>query len=275
MARTKKLGMQLIQDKKSRRKQLEKRKKTLEKSAMDLSTLCGVDVGMIVYGPDDVQPILIGPPGKEQVLAGLIDSYKATPSCNKVYNLSDFFKEKTEDFEGEIKKLISDGGVMAKIDAVKRKINLAKGSISNFKEFEDLDQEVNGVNFGPSMWGYNELVAEPYSVVPMPEINEQMRFDMGCLSGSYSVVPMPEINEQIRFDMGCLPMPVINEQMALDMECLSGSYGVVPMPEINDQRRFDLGWFSSNIDAEKLSSAKEWFLNQETLFGGFGDVAVV
>ncbi|GFP95734.1 mads-box transcription factor 4 [Phtheirospermum japonicum] len=120
-----KLRMQLISNSKARRKYFEKRKKSLEKAAKDLSTLCGVDIGMIVYAPaqgkHSDQPITIWPPENQQVLVGLIDSYKAS-SCNKTYTLSDFFKDKTEKVEDEVKnKLQFDGGLMAKIDCCEEK----------------------------------------------------------------------------------------------------------------------------------------------------------
>ncbi|GFQ05660.1 mads-box transcription factor 4 [Phtheirospermum japonicum] len=256
-----KLRMQLIINSKARRKYFEKRKKSLEKAAKDLSTLCGVDIGMIVYAPaqgkHSDQPITIWPPGNQQVLVGLIDSYKAS-SCNKTYTLSDFCKEKTEK---ELKnKLQFDGGLMAKIDAVRRRINLMKGSTTESTDHVLKDYCNNSVDQESNMWKHEEQWPPNfvyYSDQANNNNNDQMmmmNYGGGVSNGMYGV---DEDNYYacIGFD---------HQDCGFDvqtLETLPGSY------TINDQMPLDMDWFSPHVDAggsEERFSPEAWFLNQES-----------
>ncbi|CAA0833778.1 Unknown protein [Striga hermonthica] len=152
-----KARLRFIADTKKRSEEFEKRKKALEKSASELSTLCGVDVGMIIYGPvhskDYLDSPAMWPRNSPEVLEGLIESYKSTLGYEgrpKEYGLSDFFTEKAAKAEEELKKLrglrypmphedsfncmpLEDieqlcGVLGAKIEAVRGRINEMKGS---------------------------------------------------------------------------------------------------------------------------------------------------
>ncbi|KAK4425937.1 hypothetical protein Salat_1787700 [Sesamum alatum] len=73
--------------------------------------LCGVDIGMIVYGPaqnhKSNEPT-VWPRDGHELLASLIDSYESRSGhdCrSRTYKLSAFFKDQTEKTEEELKKL--------------------------------------------------------------------------------------------------------------------------------------------------------------------------
>ncbi|CAA0829386.1 MADS-box transcription factor family protein [Striga hermonthica] len=153
-----KLRMQLIADKKSRLRQFEKRKKALEKAAHELSTLCGVEIGMIVYGPERARPEIWPREATNQhVLPGLIDSYVSTlghEGRNKAIGLADFFVDRAEEAEDELRKVREKsrparypmpgedryncmrmeeleqfcGTLAAKIQSVRGRIDMMKGS---------------------------------------------------------------------------------------------------------------------------------------------------
>ncbi|KAL6566405.1 hypothetical protein OROGR_002020 [Orobanche gracilis] len=199
-----KLRVHLIPGEKARREGFKKRMKALEKAAHVLSTRCGVDIGMIIYGPapDEKKknfPDLptVWPKNQESVVARLIESYKSRSGCdcsgsrnNNTYDLSDYFKEKTKQADDDLKKLrektrISEpvkypipdggdccsynctsleelkqfhGGLTAKIDAVRGRINLMKESIMSQYYSVDDDQESRGAYYAPpqqSVWHWN------------------------------------------------------------------------------------------------------------------------
>ncbi|KAG8370502.1 hypothetical protein BUALT_Bualt14G0123500 [Buddleja alternifolia] len=153
-----KLRMELISKPKARLMAFEKRKKSLEKKADELSTLCGVNICMIIYwrkhDNESNEPMIW--PRNHEVVASMIDSYKSRSNhdCrDRIYNLSNFFKDQTEKIEEERQKLSKkmkevkypkwDEGydglsydemkefasmLTARIDAARGRINLIKGS---------------------------------------------------------------------------------------------------------------------------------------------------
>ncbi|KAL6522882.1 hypothetical protein OROHE_016729 [Orobanche hederae] len=199
-----KLRVHLIPHEKARREGFKKRKKALEKAAHVLSTRCGVDIGMIIYGPaalgenkNFADPPTVWPKNQESVVARLIESYKSRSGCNgaggqnnNTYDLSDYFKDKTKQAEDDLKKLrektrISEpvkypipaggdccrynctsleelkqfhGGLTAKIDAVRGRINLMKESIMS-QYYSVADREsCGGAYYAPppqSVWQWN------------------------------------------------------------------------------------------------------------------------
>ncbi|KAL6548207.1 hypothetical protein OROGR_008628 [Orobanche gracilis] len=197
-----KLRVHLIPHEKARREGFKKRMKALEKAAHVLSTRCGVDIGMIIYGPalgdkkNFADPPTVWPKNQESVVARLIESYKSRSGCNgsggpnnNRYDLSDYFKEKTKQAEDDLKKLrektrISEpvkypmpsdghccrynctsleelkqfhGGLTAKIDAVRERINLMKESIMS--QYYSVDNQESGVAYyappQQSAWQWN------------------------------------------------------------------------------------------------------------------------
>ncbi|XP_022847659.1 agamous-like MADS-box protein AGL11 [Olea europaea var. sylvestris] len=106
MGRTK-LTLELRNNHKACRVTFEKRRKGLEKKAYELSTLCGVKIGMILYGPaegdEPVKPI-IWPENREEI-ENLISSYKkrSDDDCRqRTYDLSFFFKNKVKKVQEEL-----------------------------------------------------------------------------------------------------------------------------------------------------------------------------
>ncbi|CAI9759878.1 unnamed protein product [Fraxinus pennsylvanica] len=104
-----KLTLELRNNKKARRVTFEKRRKGLEKKAYELSTLCGVKIGMILYGPSEgdepVEPT-IWPENREEI-ENLISSYKkrSDDDCRqRTYDLSFFFKDQVKKVQEELVK---------------------------------------------------------------------------------------------------------------------------------------------------------------------------
>ncbi|KAL0388867.1 UNVERIFIED_CONTAM: hypothetical protein Sradi_2768500 [Sesamum radiatum] len=74
------LRLELISNEKARVAAFGKRKKSLEKAAHELSTLCGVDIGMVVYFPaqnNEANQPTIWPKDGHELLTSLIHSYKS------------------------------------------------------------------------------------------------------------------------------------------------------------------------------------------------------
>ncbi|KAB1211245.1 Transcription factor mef2A [Morella rubra] len=105
-----KLTMELISKEKSRSATFQKRKKGLMKKAEELSTLCGVSVSMIIYGPrqrDRLLELDICPQDRVK-LDIVIDKYKTDTSLKRArgaFDLSDFFIERNKRVEVEVKRL--------------------------------------------------------------------------------------------------------------------------------------------------------------------------
>ncbi|CAA3010539.1 agamous-like MADS-box protein AGL11 [Olea europaea var. sylvestris] len=104
-----KLTLELRNNHKARRVTFEKRRKGLEKKAHELSTLCGVKIGMIIYRPaegdEPVEPT-IWPENREEI-ENLISSYKkrSDDDCRqKTYDLSFFFTNKVKKVQEELVK---------------------------------------------------------------------------------------------------------------------------------------------------------------------------
>ena len=151
-----KISMKLISNEKSRMVTYSKRKKGLKKKAYELSTLCGVDVCMIIYGPiqkDNSNELAIWPENQENV-EKMINKYKGTSTGTRkkeTLSLSDYFIQRKKNIEKEISRVrmesfeamystwieglnsFSDaqkevllGLLDSKIDEVQRKINVIK-----------------------------------------------------------------------------------------------------------------------------------------------------
>ncbi|KAH6816728.1 hypothetical protein C2S51_021548 [Perilla frutescens var. frutescens] len=98
--------MKLISNKKARLVSFEKREKGLKKAAHELSTLCGVDIGMIIYNAESNETVVW--PERPGPVARMIElhesSFDQERRC-KTYGVSDYFKEHRERVEKEIKKM--------------------------------------------------------------------------------------------------------------------------------------------------------------------------
>ncbi|GER31420.1 MADS-box transcription factor family protein [Striga asiatica] len=93
--------MQFIPDGKCRLKTFQRRKMTLEKNGRDLSTFCGVDIAMVVFGPEKAGPEIW--PSKAD---GVIDFYilARAQNKNKSYDMADFLLEKALQAEDQLRK---------------------------------------------------------------------------------------------------------------------------------------------------------------------------
>ncbi|EPS73650.1 hypothetical protein M569_01111 [Genlisea aurea] len=196
MGRTK-VRMELITNQKSRIKAYEKRKKGLEKGAHELSTLCGVDIAMILYGPlggEGETTTNIWPKEGEdsQVLSNLIQAYNLSAphvdSRYRTYNLTSFYKDQTDSINEEMKRLRKknrdamylqwddktirslsaqdlqkfSATLAAKIDAVKGKIDMMKATrilMAQQKQQQQQQQSMIVMNPPP------RLMVEPENVV--------------------------------------------------------------------------------------------------------------
>ncbi|GER41314.1 MADS-box transcription factor [Striga asiatica] len=164
-----KVRFRFITNMKKRFEEFEKRKKALEKSASQLSTLCGVDVGMIIYGPahskDYADRPTMWPNNNPEVLEGLIESHKSTLGYEarpKVYDLSDFFTEKAAKAEDELKKLRElkypipheDRFNCMPMEEIEQLCGLLGAKI------EAVRGRINEMKFGPAVWNYEQNTGE-------------------------------------------------------------------------------------------------------------------
>ncbi|KZV23061.1 hypothetical protein F511_08742 [Dorcoceras hygrometricum] len=103
-----KLHMDFISKEKSRIMTFKKRKEGLKKKLHQLTTLCGVDACMIIYGPREEKGAIepdIWPQNSDETRR-MIDSYKGMNKDSiKSYGLSDFFQDRAKRVEDELSKL--------------------------------------------------------------------------------------------------------------------------------------------------------------------------
>lgn len=105
-----KLKLELIPNEKSRKTTFEKRSKGLMKKCNELSTLCNVDVCMVINdggGPTSQQPQRTYPKNTEEVNR-IIQRYLTTTKDNppkKMSGLSDFFMDQKKKIDSELSKL--------------------------------------------------------------------------------------------------------------------------------------------------------------------------
>ncbi|XP_048332913.2 MADS-box transcription factor 18 [Ziziphus jujuba] len=213
-----KLKMELIENEKSRRLTFQKRKKGLTKKCSELSTLCGIDVCTIIYGPNnhtkDPSVELETWPKDHIEVIRIIQRYQAATIYKppkKTSNLSDFYIERKKNIDSKIDKLrkakypISDelithycassgdhqlglllGRLDSKIEAVKRMIEFRKqNQVINYNPHDHVDHlfDQKFVSFNnnniPQLDQMVRSVPMPQYVYPNPMIDHnQMRMMM-------------------------------------------------------------------------------------------------
>lgn len=106
-----KQNMELIANEKSRKITFQKRKNGMLKKCYEFSTLCGIDVCMIMYGPEDgngrPREVATWPTNKDDV-ARIIKRYQAQTMSKppkRVFSLSDIFMDRKKKVDKEISKL--------------------------------------------------------------------------------------------------------------------------------------------------------------------------
>ncbi|KZV20157.1 hypothetical protein F511_01014 [Dorcoceras hygrometricum] len=103
-----KLHMEFISKEKSRITTFKKRKEGLKKKLYQLTTLCGVDACMIIYGPSQEKGAIeadIWPKNSDETRR-MIDIYKGMNKDSiKSYGLSDFFQDRAKRIDDELSKL--------------------------------------------------------------------------------------------------------------------------------------------------------------------------
>ncbi|KAL2229695.1 agamous-like MADS-box protein AGL92 [Sesamum indicum] len=220
-----KLRLELISSEKARVAAFERRKKGLEKAADELSTLCGVDIGMIVYLPaqnNEANEPTIWPKNGHELLASLTHSYESRSGCDcrsRTYNLSAFFKDQTERTEEELNKLRKkmreakypkwDGRynclsgdqlkeivslLTTKIDAVRGRINSVKSSVIIYTESgASMDPSVQEYAvFNPSMWTDIMELQQPLAyydaqaIIPYQRRMMMMNNSASCSQNTFS-----------------------------------------------------------------------------------------
>ncbi|KAM7499717.1 hypothetical protein LguiA_024131 [Lonicera macranthoides] len=100
--------MELIKNEKTRQSTFEKRKICLKKKALELSTLCDVKVGIIIYGPKSASEPEIWPSTNPDDIKELIQNYKNQPIDDKkkrTTNLSNFFDDRKNKSATALSKL--------------------------------------------------------------------------------------------------------------------------------------------------------------------------
>ncbi|KAL5732026.1 hypothetical protein ACHQM5_004692 [Ranunculus cassubicifolius] len=99
-----KVKLEWIAKKSARRAAFKKRKKGLMQKTSELSTLCGVQAYVVVYGPDDLKPE-VWPSGEEgnRVLARFM-SMTETERKNNVMTVEGFLRKSFTKMEVQLKK---------------------------------------------------------------------------------------------------------------------------------------------------------------------------
>ncbi|XP_059626035.1 MADS-box transcription factor PHERES 2-like [Cornus florida] len=106
-----KLKMELISNEKKRHSTFQKRNKGLKKKAYELSTLCDVNVCMIIYGPkqNEHHSMELGMwPSNPHEIQRMIELFKNRSEQDRnsrTHDLSDFFEDRTRKVEEEVEKL--------------------------------------------------------------------------------------------------------------------------------------------------------------------------
>ncbi|KAK2968628.1 hypothetical protein RJ640_030708 [Escallonia rubra] len=144
-----KLSMELIKNEKSRSATFQKRMIGLKKKCHELSTLCGVNVGMIVYAPKkDGEPGEpdIWPPRRHDIV-DLINKYRSKPNEDRKKRticLSDFFEDRKEKAENTLMKLrkINEEAKYPTWDTLYE--TLSTGQLQEVKSF--LESKIEAVN---------------------------------------------------------------------------------------------------------------------------------
>ncbi|KAL2647377.1 hypothetical protein AAZV13_05G114900 [Glycine max] len=102
------IPMELIQKEKARKKTFDKRKKGLLKKAYEISTLCAVDVGIVIYAPKFLNEPETWPQDQDsREVKRIIQKYQNTTSdrYSKMYNVQEYFNDRMKKIEGEISKV--------------------------------------------------------------------------------------------------------------------------------------------------------------------------
>ncbi|KAJ1405109.1 hypothetical protein SESBI_26051 [Sesbania bispinosa] len=107
------IPMELIQKEKARKATFLKRKNGLMKKVYEFSTLCGVDVCLIIYGPNFDNQKLVEPetwPQDTREVYRIIQKYFDTTSdrCPKIYGVQEYYQDRMKKVEGEISKICKD-----------------------------------------------------------------------------------------------------------------------------------------------------------------------
>lgn len=102
------IPMELIQKEKARKKTFDKRKKGLLKKAYEISTLCAVDVGIVIYAPKFLNEPETWPQDQDsREVKRIIQKYQNTTSdrYSKMYNVQEYFNDRMKKIESEISKV--------------------------------------------------------------------------------------------------------------------------------------------------------------------------
>ncbi|MED6193642.1 hypothetical protein PIB30_021473 [Stylosanthes scabra] len=104
------IPMELIQKEKDRKTTFLKRKNGLMKKVYEFSTLCNVDVCVIIYGPNFDGQRFTEPetwPQDSKEVRRIIQKYRDTTSDRRarIYDVQEYYKDRVKKVEGEISKV--------------------------------------------------------------------------------------------------------------------------------------------------------------------------
>ncbi|KAL2343526.1 hypothetical protein Fmac_004811 [Flemingia macrophylla] len=101
-----KIPMELIEKEKDRKATFHKRKNGLMKKAYEFATLCGIDVGVIIYAPEFLKELETWPQDSEEVKRVIQKLKNNTRDMSpKMYDVEEYFNNRMKKIEGEISKV--------------------------------------------------------------------------------------------------------------------------------------------------------------------------
>ncbi|CAK9161228.1 unnamed protein product [Ilex paraguariensis] len=179
-----KLGMELIRSKKARLITFKKRKCGLMKKIDELSTLCGVEVSMIIYSAkEDASPIELEiHPADPNKLQNLITKYKNQTNDDRrkrTVDLSNFFEDRKRQAENELVKL-------------QKKIEEAKYPTWD-DQYNSLSEE-QLMEFGNVLGGKLETVKNRFELIKASEILTTTGVDVMDSSQSHAQIAQNQSN---------------------------------------------------------------------------------
>ncbi|KAI4308453.1 hypothetical protein L6164_031530 [Bauhinia variegata] len=201
------LVIEPLNNEKARNASFVKRKTGLIKKAYELSTLCGVDLCLLIYGPEpNAQPETW--PLDPALVHRIIEKYhdKISERRPKHYDVQDFYKDRLNKVEAEIMKTRKDYLKLLYPTWDERFNMLDEATLRNFISY--LDSKIDACNQRISMQKRHRYITEKreqLAIIPPP-----------CLDSNRSHLNLIAHNMMVKAQFSPLPMnPLVLHQNQL------------------------------------------------------------